>query len=299
MNHNLLLEEHPIAEHARDVHADVKTLHPSEISPFESLANLLVGHPERAKIFEKWQLPYENEAAHHSLVESCARRGISYFHVLVELRHPDAELTLASGCTLGLADLTKFSGHALAQHIRDIHHPFLQCELPRLLCLISMVSVERGGEFPDLLELDGLVDELMTHLDYQMTWDDRELLTRFLGTDTEPPAAETPGVPSAWSFPPGEYISTDYLAGKSAPKHAEPAVLDYHESELLSEVLADNHRELHRCMKLIHDLTRGYSPPEHTSLKYRDLLRGLRSLEADLNQYFAEEEQVLLRLTTG
>jgi len=28
-------------------------------------------------------------------------------------------------------------------------------------------------------------------------------------------------------------------------------------------------------------------------------LRGLRSLEADLNQYFAEEEQVLLRLTTG
>ncbi|MEA2179662.1 MAG: regulator of cell morphosis and signaling [Solirubrobacteraceae bacterium] len=117
--------------------------------PTDTLGDLVVKDPRRARLFEQLRLEYCC-GGQRTLEEACAQRGLDPETVVAVLNglHEDATAASAHGYDVGRASITE-----LCDHIVQAHHDRLREELPHTSDLLSTVVRVHGEGRPELHDL--------------------------------------------------------------------------------------------------------------------------------------------------
>ncbi len=232
---------------------------------------LVRGRQDRAQILEGFGIDYCCGGA-TPLGEACARQGVSIEEVRRELEKCDG----ACG-DVEQIDWEAESMAKLADHIVQCHHAYLREQLPRLGGLLEKVVAKHAQQHPYLIELrevyTAMWNELMNHLMKE------ELVL----------------------FPFVRALDQAIGADQPAPQfHCGSVRQPIH-------VMEDEHESVGQSLRLMRQLTLGFTPPEDACETYRVLMDGLVDLESDLHLHIHKENNLLFpraaaaeaRLLTG
>ncbi len=219
----------------------------------KSVGGLVVEHPGRARVFERWGIDYCC-GGKRSLRQACVDGGIDEQRLLDDLQVADAQ----GRDEAGEAEAWDTMGR-LVDNIVQTHHVFLRRELPRLTALMAKVRSVHGERHPELSELQeiflGLVGELESHMakEEQVLF---PMLKRMDHADTLP----------------------EFHCGSVR----NPISVMEYEHDQAGEALAR-----------MRELTGDYEVPDDGCESYQVLLDGLQELEADLHQHIHKENNIL------
>jgi regulator of cell morphogenesis and NO signaling len=219
-----------------------------EISPQTSLADLVVQQPGRARVFERFGVDY---CCHGrlSLAEACQEAGVEYKQVRRELEASD------SGPGPFEEDWSAEPLSRLIEHIVEIHHNYLRCELPRLEGLMTKVAIHHGLRYHQLADLAEVFLAMKSELLEHMNKEERIL------------------------FP----VIRRLEAGKAAPMTVNNPI----------SVMEGDHRHVSEALAAIRRLTNDYTPPQDGCTAFGALMAGLEELEEDLHQHIHKENNIL------
>lgn len=220
-----------------------------------SVGDIVKDRPARSRVFEQHKIDYCC-GGKLPLSEACQRRGIDAATVLEALRASDAN----AGADPHLIDADAMTLTALANHIEQTHHAYLQEELPRLGAMVRKVAAVHGDRFPWMIEVDqvfaGMADELKAH----MFKEEQILFPLIRSLENGSPR-------------PGHHCGMSI---------ANPIAVMEHE-----------HDDAGAALDRMHTLTDSYTPPSDACNTFRAMLDGLAQLEADMHQHVHKENNVL------
>jgi len=228
------------------------------MNPLPTVSQLVAARPPRARVFEKWGIPYCCGGGNASLDVACSQRGIELGAVqadLVECDRRGSALPLCAPANWPQAPLGGF-----IDHIVEAHHQYLRAELPRLSSLLHRVADKHGTLFPEIWELQGLFEEFKNSLEQHL---DKEEQTLF-------PLLKRLEASSPW------------LAFPAQGRLANPICL-----------LEMEHAFLRDDLSKLREWTHDFTPPEAACGTYRVLLHSLAELEIELIRHMSEEEDIL------
>jgi regulator of cell morphogenesis and NO signaling len=130
----------------------------STLDPQQTVARIVLDHSECAVVFQKNRIDYCCKGG-VSLRDACAERGLEPAKLVAELEHAIAERTGGAE-----ADPRELSTAGLVGHIVSKHHEYLRKALPFVQGLAAKVRRVHGEHDPRLLELDEIVQGLVTAL---------------------------------------------------------------------------------------------------------------------------------------
>jgi regulator of cell morphogenesis and NO signaling len=228
----------------------------SQLLVEETVGQLVVENPSRARVFEKLGIDYCC-GGKKPLKQACEEMGLDVSVVLSALQS-DARSRDPGEKNWATASLTD-----LADHIESTHHAYLKEELPRLEFLTSKVASKHGDRLPQLIEVKQIFAELKAEMDMHMMKEERILfplcrqLDRALG-----------GAEQATSFHCGSI--------------ANPI-----------EVMIREHDDAGNALEQIRSLTGNYTPPEDACNTFRAMYDSLAQLERDMHQHVHKENNIL------
>jgi regulator of cell morphogenesis and NO signaling len=235
-----------------------------QISPFSLVSDIVSEYPEHAAVFEKWHIPPCCGDQALSVIQSCARSGVDYRAVIGDLLAGDAHSVLASGCMMQPADLAALSNQELVEHLLNVHYTYARHELPELVSLVNIVANAHGGEFPELWEVHGVIQQLQIQLFATMFRTEQTLFMWAQQCESQP------------------------RLGSNAC--SDPSCDPARWSASVVNGLRDDHEISRQYLQPIRELTQDFTPPPAACAVYRQLLQRLEAFSHDLIRQFAEEE---------
>lgn len=133
------------------------------IQPAQSVASVVLDHPECASILQRNRIDYccRGEI---SIAEACAQKKVDVDGLLAELNG-----AVARRQDGGVTDPRTLSTRELVDYIVSRHHAYLREALPFIRTLAHKVARVHGDHEPRLVELkgwfDGIFENLLPHLE--------------------------------------------------------------------------------------------------------------------------------------
>jgi regulator of cell morphogenesis and NO signaling len=138
------------------------------LSEKETVGQLVVERPSRARVFERLGIDYCC-GGKKPLQQVCLDKNLDYDAVVRELEDDESSSSQRQR-NWASASLTD-----LCDHIEQTHHQFLRQELPRLEFLTTKVAVRHGDLRPALVEIQRVFAELKEELELHMMKEERIL----------------------------------------------------------------------------------------------------------------------------
>lgn len=217
----------------------------------ETIGRLVAAVPSRARVFERLGIDYCC-GGHRHLDEVARERGIDLDALVRDVEAADGEPREG-------ADWRVASDEALIAHILDVHHRYLQAELPALGALVHKVERVHGERHPELAEVRRIYDALAGDLIPHMQKEEQVLF------------------PMMQRLRAGEIHAAGHCGGIANPLR----------------VMHREHGDAGLALARLRALTRGYAVPEDACTSYRAMLARLERLEQDTHEHIHEEENVL------
>lgn len=219
----------------------------------KTVAELVVEHPERSRIFEKFGIDYCC-GGKHPLADACRATGASpdaVVDALMESRQAQQSSIETDWSTASLGELI--------DHIVTKHHAFLRTELPRLSQMGEKVARVHGDRFTWLPECHRTLEDLRAELEQHMMKEERVLFP--IIKELEDATGEV----------------SMHCGSLNAP----------------ISVMEHEHDNAGRALSTLRRLTSAFVPPEDACNTFRAWLHGLAELESDLHQHIHKENNVL------
>lgn len=208
--------------------------------------------PARSRIFESLGIDYCC-GGKKPLAEVCRAKGLDPATVVAMLSALDGE----SQATTVNANAMTLS--ELCDHIEEVHHGYLQEELPRLDFMTRKVAAVHGDHEPRLLEVRKVFESFQMEM-ASHTREEDEIV-----------------------FP-----AVRQLESAEGNKSAAAASLKAMFAKLESE-----HHNAGAALERFKELTDNYTPPEWACNTFRALYDGLAKLETNTHQHVHKENNVL------
>ena len=132
-----------------------------------TVRQLVSESPRRARVFEKYGIPFCCCGGNRTVSAACAERGIQSGTVENELKQCDERNDSAAQECL-TTDWLEVPLGELVSHIQQVHHASLLAELPRLSYLANKVASRHGELYPELWGVQSLLadfrQEIETHI---------------------------------------------------------------------------------------------------------------------------------------
>lgn len=231
------------------------THEPTEIGANVALVDQTIGqmvaeHPGRAQVFEKFGIDYCC-GGKQILAHACEEQDLDAQQVMQAITAYDA--THRSEGT----DWTRASLSELADHIVSAHHDYLRASLPRLSYLTERVKNAHGEQYPALIKLDEVFNNLRD------------------GLEAHTVKEETMLFPCIKQLERGEAATADCSVSRAVA------------------VLEAEHDQAGDGLKIIRALTNDFTLPTDTCNTHRALLFALQELESDMHQHVHKENSIL------
>lgn len=217
------------------------------------VGTIVADDPAVAGVFEKHQIDYCCRGK-TTLSEACTLQGVSVEDVMAEI-----EAVHNAASTVDDADWNEASLAELADHIVDVHHRFLDSELPRVTGLIEKVCRAHGKKHSDLAKVQETFQRLREHLEFHMAKEENILF---------PAIKRLEAANRSVHFPFGSVNN--------------PIRMMEHE-----------HDDAGNSLRLLRELTDGYTPPRDACPTYRVMLESLERIERDLHLHIHKENNIL------
>ncbi|RYG71368.1 hypothetical protein EON80_05320 [bacterium] len=143
------------------------------LSQSPTVRQIVAQRPRRARVFEKYGISYCCCSGNKTFMEACAEQNVDADKVLAELLVSDAFTRKAPSESFG--EWGRDRSGELRRHIVDVHHGFLQSELPRLSYLIDRVANRHGNHYNDLWELQRLFEEFKEEAEWHVEREEKQL----------------------------------------------------------------------------------------------------------------------------
>lgn len=170
------------------------------------------------------------------------------------------------GSLRSLADHDELGLGGLVRHILREHHDFERRELPRLKGLSAVVARRVGAAHPELVRLADLVANLADELEAHLLREERVL------------------------FP---YLVDLERAARGEIEVPRPRFRSLRHP---LRIMAAEHSVEDEMITTLRESTEGYACPDDADDTWRELLDGLRALDADLTRHMHLEDGVLYPL---
>lgn len=121
-----------------------------------TVRELVSEKPRRARVFEKWGIPYCCCGGDKPLIEACHVHSIEPNEVLADLRAADSVPPVPRHALVFWQEAPLPN---LAWHIEAEHMPFVRGSLARVSYLTDRVAQKHGELYPELWELQALFEE--------------------------------------------------------------------------------------------------------------------------------------------
>jgi regulator of cell morphogenesis and NO signaling len=216
--------------------------------PNQTLADMVANDPSRARTLDRLGLDYCCGGS-DTLEHACARAGLDTADVVAQL-----DARTAFNETHNCAGMRPAE---LVSHLVDVHHAYLQAELPELDALAQKVADEHAGRHAELDEVRTLVAGLREDLEPHMHKEERVLFPAILQILDGP--AE---------FPFGSIANPIKMMGT--------------EHDRVGDILTR-----------LRAITNHYAIPDDACASYRSLYERLAELEHDTHLHVFEENHLL------
>jgi regulator of cell morphogenesis and NO signaling len=187
-----------------------------------------------------------------SIEEACLEKGLDVIRVKKELEETDQ---ITAGAQL---DFNSFTPSFLADYIVNVHHGFVNKNLPVIYELSQKVAEHHGPSNPFLIEIAGIVDEVQRELTTHMKKEEQIL------------------------FPMIKLLENGMDVKVGFDSVFEPI-----------NVMERDHDIVGDLMKDIRKLTNDYSVPENACNSVKMLYYKLEEFETDLFQHIHLENNIL------
>jgi regulator of cell morphogenesis and NO signaling len=159
------------------------------------------------------------------------------------------------------ADVTRWRLDRLIDHIVTTHHAYVRAALPEISRHLAKVVEAHGTRHPELARVAALFDAM-----------GRDLLQHLLKE---------------------EHVVYPYIRALAAGDADAAASSPFGTVENPVRAMEREHREAGDEMRLIRELTGGYTPPDDACATYRVTLEELAAFERDLHRHVHLENNVL------
>lgn len=226
----------------------------SEISLQNTVGQLVVERPDRARVFEAFGLDYCC-GGKRTILDACAEKGIDPSALLEALQVHDLTTPRSEELDWSRAGLGE-----IVDHILITHHEYLRRELPRIEAMAEKVALVHGERHPEMVEVYKLFERFKPEQELHMAKEEGVLFPMCKLLDT---AIEVPRT---------------FCAGTL--RHPIEAMEREH--AMAGNDLAEMRR-----------LTNGFTPPEDACNTFRVLLASLADLEVDMHLHIHKENNIL------
>jgi len=212
------------------------------------VADLVAEDPRRAAVFERFAIDYCC-GGRVPLAQACRDHNLD----------PATVMSMLADAVNDDEDVRNWHEASIAElvaNIVEVHHMYLDSELPRIAALAHKVAKAHGAQEPSLLEVERVVNALVEELQTHTAQEEQDTF----------PLCITAG------------------AGRSD------------EDERLADALGAlvlDHDETAGHLRRLRELTHDYEPPVQACTSWRALLDGLRRLELDTHRHVHKENHVL------
>jgi regulator of cell morphogenesis and NO signaling len=220
----------------------------------ETVGQLVVQRPSRARVFEKFGIDYCC-GGKVPLKQAIAAKGLAAETVVAELEREQAPDPQQPGernwATASLTDL--------CDHIEKTHHARLKLDLPRLEFLTAKVASRHGDRRPALVEIHRIVLGLRAELESHMAKEEQVLFPFCRQLD------------QADALPPAHCGTV-----------RNPI-----------EAMVAEHEDAGEAIARLRALTDNYTPPLDACNTYRAMYDALHTFERDMHQHVHKENNIL------
>ena len=214
--------------------------------------------PESTRLFERLKIDYCC-GGNQPLADACASAGIDIDSVIETL----GEMTQLNSQDTGALDLQNASLPKLIEHILKTHHAFTKSEMDRLETLAAKVLSAHGGNHPELIHLNELLNQLCNDLKPHMFKEEQMLFPYILAM-------------------------TQAIDKKQAPPFAPFGTVNNP-----IRVMSREHDTAGQILRELRALTSDYKVPGDACISYQTLYEALENFEKDLHQHIHLENNLL------
>jgi regulator of cell morphogenesis and NO signaling len=222
----------------------------------QTVSEIAIAHPETVGVFESLGIDYCCGGG-RTLKQACQRQNLGVEYVLGRLS------AVPSRAAAVEENWTAAPLSALARHIVERHHAYVQRELPALNARLKKVVDKHGANHPETVEIQQLFAALSHELLAHMRKEEQLL------------------------FPHIERVEAAVRAGSPAPRAFFGSV-----AAPISRMLAE-HDDAGELTARIRQLSGDYQPPPDACPTFQALYAGLRDFERDLHQHVHLENNIL------
>jgi regulator of cell morphogenesis and NO signaling len=224
----------------------------SLISASASVSSIVAAQPSLARLFEGVGIDYCC-GGKRSLADACSAKGLDPATFVVLLK---AMAKLPAGAPY--VDANALTLTALADHIEQSHHRYLQAELPALVEKADRVATKHGWRDPRLVPVAETIRALAADMFLHMAKEEQIL------------------------FPLVRELEKTGATSGHCGSIANPIRQMEHEHDGAGAAVAR-----------LRELTDGFTPNADACNTHRAMLAGFAALEADLHQHVHKENNVL------
>lgn len=134
----------------------------SEISLQNTVGQLVVERPDRARVFEAFGLDYCC-GGKRTILDACAEKGIDPSALLEALQVHDLTTPRSEELDWSRAGLGE-----IVDHILITHHEYLRRELPRIEAMAEKVALVHGERHPEMVEVYKLFERFKPEQELHM-----------------------------------------------------------------------------------------------------------------------------------
>ena len=218
-----------------------------------TIGELALQMPNAIAVMEKWQIDYCCRG-HRSIADACATAGVPVDQLLTEI---------GDGRAPAANDLEQRSLRDIQQFIIDTHHAYTRDTLETVRLLADKVANRHGAHHPEVIEVRGIVGQMIDDLLPHMLKEEQVL------------------------FP--------YIQGlEIASEHGDPAPVPFFGTvKNPIRMMMSEHEAVGDLLVLLRGVTAEYALPADACLSYRALYERLAELEDDLHRHIHVENNLL------
>lgn len=221
----------------------------------KTVAEIVVENIKAAHVFKKHGIDFCCGGG-ISVKKACAKKGVNYETLKSEIEAIDNEITRGYNYNDWELDF-------LIDHIINIHHKYVEENIPLLLQYANRVAQVHGHHYKEVVEINRLVEAVSQELAAHMKKEELIL------------------------FP---YVKQMVKGIKSGIK---PGLPHFGTVNNPIQMMFEEHENAGDVFKKIAELSNDYTPPEEACNTFRALYSKLEEFEQDLHQHIHLENNIL------
>jgi regulator of cell morphogenesis and NO signaling len=231
-------------------------LNAAQISPSDTIADMVTKHPNRAKVFRELGIDFSCRG-NMTIREACEQKGLDIEDVLLHFKNTSAT------DTQGGLDFVKWDSSFLSQYIVQMHHKYVKTLTTYIKELSRKVAIENSLKHPEITR----VADIFTIIGKTLVQNtDQEELVLF------------------------PYI---HALSEAYKKDKRIKAAEFDNLSIPLTMIQAEHQQLVKDFEEIRLLTNNYELPRYVSSSYTILLKMLRDYEDDLIMHVHIENNIL------